>query len=75
MIKWEDSRILTKESNVAARRIRESIEIRKKGRNTMNRDDGAHLLSHLYDPLLTRPNGTTPSRDEAPVVRRKDYAF
>ena len=75
VIKWEDSRILTKESNVAARRIRESIEIRKKGRNTMNRDEGAHLLSHLYDPLLTRPNGTTPSRDEAPVVRRKDYAF
>ena len=39
-INWKEARILTKETNAASRHIRESIEIRKKGNKTMNRDEG-----------------------------------
>ena len=30
----------------------EAIWIRKRAPHTMNRDEGAHYLSHIYDPLL-----------------------
>ena len=40
VINWDNAKILTKESNAASRHIRESIEIRKKGNKTMNRDEG-----------------------------------
>ncbi|XP_072025398.1 monocarboxylate transporter 13-like [Amphiura filiformis] len=44
--------ILDKDSNAVLRRIRESIQIRKKWANAINRDDGSFSLSHVYDPLL-----------------------
>ncbi len=55
-INWEGSKIIDKENNEKTRRIKESIHIRKTPQN-MNRDEGGHGLSHLYDCLLT----TTPS--------------
>ena len=52
VINWKDAKVLDKECNTGARHIRESIWIRKRSPNTMNRDEGAHFLSHVYDPLL-----------------------
>ena len=38
--------------------ICESMWIRRRGPQAMNRDEGAHFLSHPFDPFLT---GSTPS--------------
>ena len=48
---WKETRILAREENPNNRRIRESIWIRRNPTN-MNRDEGAHRLSHLYDELI-----------------------
>ena len=55
VISWQDAKILDKECDRDVRHIKESIWIRKRAPNTMNRDEGAHYLSHVYDPLLTTP--------------------
>ncbi|XP_072046224.1 uncharacterized protein [Amphiura filiformis] len=47
VINWEEASILDKDSNATSRRIREAIQIRRKGAKTINRDDGAYSLSHV----------------------------
>ena len=49
---------LVKECNASIRRILESMLIRRRGPQAMNRDEGANFLSHAFDPFLT---GSTPS--------------
>ena len=65
VINWQDAKVLCKECNTRSRHIREAIWIRKRAPHTMNRDEGAHFLSHVYDPLLTSsaPVRTPPSGD------------
>ena len=65
IINWQDAKVLCKECNTRSRHIREAIWIRKRAPHTMNRDEGAHFLSHVYDPLLTSsaPVRTPPSGD------------
>ena len=53
---WDEAKILGKEHNKKAREIKEAIEIRRRGTKTLNRMDGTYLLSHIYDPLIKRPN-------------------
>ena len=50
---WWYKSLLCKECNHRSRLIREAIWIRKRAPHTMNRDEGPHFLSHIYDPLLT----------------------
>ena len=71
---WDNTKIVGKESSVRDRQIRESIAIRST-KNTMNRDEGAYMLSHSYDNLLKpRPSGThggprpPPATDPLPDV-------
>ena len=45
-------RSICKECNAIARHTHESIWIRKRAPNTTNRDEGAHYLSNMYDPIL-----------------------
>ena len=52
VINWEESRVVTKESDRLSRWIREAIEIRKTGNKAMNRDMGTYSLSYLYDKFL-----------------------
>ena len=52
IIKWDEAKILDRESNTFSRRIREAIEIRKKGAKAINRDEGSFTLDHVYDSLL-----------------------
>ncbi len=59
IINWKEAKVLTTETDKGARHIKESIWIRKAS-NTMNRDEGAHQLSHVYDPFLTK----APSRGQ-----------
>ena len=54
---WDNTRIITSESNKHKRWIKEAIEIRKRAQDTINRDEGAYMLSHTWDSLLQRPSG------------------
>ena len=42
------------DSNPFTRKVREAIQIRKRGTKALNRDDGLHSLDHVYNPLLFR---------------------
>ncbi|XP_072041201.1 uncharacterized protein [Amphiura filiformis] len=49
VIEWEGAKILDRDSNAFTRRIREAIQIRKKGAKAINRDEGIVSLDHVYD--------------------------
>ncbi|KAM9332696.1 uncharacterized protein KZ484_017809 [Pholidichthys leucotaenia] len=53
---WDNTKIIGSESNRHKRWIKEAIEIRKRGKDTMNRDEGAFMLSHTWDHILQRPS-------------------
>ena len=55
VIKRQDAKILAKECVSNVHHIKEAIWIRRCAPNPMNRDKGAHYLSHVYDPLLATP--------------------
>ena len=52
IVNWENARILDRDANQFSRRIRESIEIRKKGAKAINRDEGIYTLDHVYNSLF-----------------------
>ena len=52
IIKWDEAKILDRDSYTFSRRIREAIEIHKKGAKAINRDEGSFALDHVYDSLL-----------------------
>ncbi len=52
---WNNARIIGSESNKHKRWIKEAIEIGKRAQNTISRDDGAFMLSLIWDSLLQRP--------------------
>ena len=54
---WDNSRIITSESNKLKRWMKEAIEIRKRAQDTINRDEGAYMLSHTWDSILQKPAG------------------
>ncbi|XP_072042917.1 uncharacterized protein [Amphiura filiformis] len=60
VIDWQGAKILEKDSNKHTRWIREALWIRKRGQETLNRDEGVYSLNHIYDPLLR----TVHPRDE-----------
>ncbi|XP_060081246.1 uncharacterized protein LOC132560600 [Ylistrum balloti] len=51
VIDWENSKVLDRENHLLKRQIKEAIWIRRSGA-VLNRDEGAHRLSHIYDQLL-----------------------
>ena len=57
VINWEGTRFIDREAQEWPRRIRESIWIRREA-HPINRDEGGHHLSHLYNPVL---NYVTPT--------------
>ena len=74
VINWQDAKVLYKECNARSRHICESIWIRKSAPNTMTRDEGAHFLSHVYDPLLTSSSSTrTPSTGRRQRVKLDQF--
>ncbi len=58
-INWQEASSVDRETIRPVRWIRESIQIRKLGKSTFNRDGGQHTLARTYDPLLliTTPSG------------------
>ena len=53
----DNTRIITSESNKLKRWMKEAIEIRKRAQDTINRDEGAYMLSHTWDSILQKPAG------------------
>ena len=49
-IDWAGAKVIDRENDYRARTIREAIHIRVNP--VMNRDEGAHQLSRVYDPVL-----------------------
>ena len=56
VINWAGAKIVGREADWQTRTIKEAINIRQKTL-VMNRDEGAHKLSHAYDTLLKGPGG------------------
>ena len=52
------------------RKIREAIQIRKRGAAALNRDDGAFHLDHVYNPLLKLTSMSLPG-DNVNKFRRE----
>ena len=70
LIDWDNAKILGKECITSIERIRESMWTRRRGPQAMNRDEGEHFLSHVFDPFLT---GSTPSTAGVrPTGKKKD---
>ena len=67
-IDWENTRVLTKESNENIRLYKEAIAIRREP-HVMNRDEGARDLPHSYDILVLHPDNraTRDQRSGAPT--------
>ena len=55
VIDWDEAKIIGREHDKKSREVREAMEIRKRGAKVFNREEGTYLLSHVYDPLLSRP--------------------
>ncbi len=51
-IDWNNAKRLAKEDQRTSRHIREAIHIRKRGNNMMNRDEGQHFLTIVYNPII-----------------------
>ena len=70
VIDWNKAKIPGKECNTNIRRIRESMWIRRKGPQAMKREEGAHFLSHVFDPFLT--GSTLSTVGVHPTGKKKD---
>ena len=49
IIDWEETEIIGREHNRRSREVREAMEIIRRGNQTLNREEGAILLSHVYE--------------------------
>ncbi|CAM4464957.1 unnamed protein product [Leuciscus chuanchicus] len=52
---WDNGHIIRSEPNKYRRWIKEAIEIRKRAKDTINRDEGAYILSQTWNTILQRP--------------------
>ena len=57
-INWDDTKIIDKEGHKTTRWLKEAIWIRRRGTNTMNKDEGAYKLNSIYDQLISSPPST-----------------
>ena len=57
VIDWNNTKILDHDNRLETRWIRESLHIKKAGRNAMNRDMGQHPTPEVYFPVLRNLTG------------------
>ena len=57
VIDWEGVQILEKETHNVKRGVLEAIHMKATKGQTMNRDEGRHCLSNVYNPLLAKLPG------------------
>ena len=59
VIGWEDAKVIDLEADKTTRWLKEAIWIRSRDKNTMNKDEGAYKLDHVYDQLINRRTVTS----------------
>ena len=52
VIGWDEARVIDLEPDKTTRWLKEAIWIRRRERNTMNKDEGAYKLDKIYDQLI-----------------------
>ena len=52
-IDWDSSKVIARESDKTTRWIKEAVWIRRKGKDIINKDEGAYKLHHIFDQLIT----------------------
>ena len=69
VIDWEGARVIDHDCHLRSRQVRESIWIRRNGKEVLNRDQGAFQLSHVYDGLIAKspPDGSQGQRREPTI--------
>ena len=60
-INWEESKVIDRESHKCTRWLKEAIWIRRKGKQTLNKDEGAYKLHNIYDQLILATPSTVAS--------------
>ena len=70
VIDWDEVKIIGREHD-KIREVREAMEIRKREAKVFNREEGTYLLSHAYDPLLSR--NLTPEMKRQQVSRQVPF--
>ena len=58
-IDWDNDKILAREMDKKRRSIKEAIHIRQQGKSIMNKDQGNHQLSFLYNNFSTSDGSTS----------------
>ena len=64
-INWEEAKVIDREPDKCTRWLKEAIWIRKKGKQTLNKDEGAYKLHNIYDQLIL----TTPTKATSPTYK------
>ena len=54
VIGWGEAKVIDQEANKTTRWLKEAIWIRSRGNKTMNKDEGAYKLDHIYDQLINQ---------------------
>ena len=53
VIGWDEASQIDQETDKTTRWLKESIWIRSRGKNTLNKDDGGYKLNRVFDQLIT----------------------
>ena len=51
-INWEDAKVIDREADKCTRWLKESIWIRRRGQQTLNKYEGAYKLHNIFDQLI-----------------------
>ena len=71
-INWSDATVIDRESDKSARWVREAIWIRRRGKDILNKDDGAYKLHNIYDNIVQLATPTTPSTSADKGYKRQN---
>ena len=52
VINWDKAKIIDQEADKTTRWLKEAIWIRSRGKDTMNKDEGAYKLDRVYDQII-----------------------
>ena len=52
IINWDEAKIIDQEADKTTCWLKEAIWIRSRGKDTMNKDEGAYKLDRIYDQII-----------------------
>ena len=72
VIGWEEAKVIDKEAHKTTRWLKEAIWIRRRGKSTLNKDEGAYQLNNIYDKVISLPPSTSGGSHYKKRVKRSD---